>query len=293
MKVARPLRNVHGAPDPRARVRPLPALALALALAALVPPAAAQQGHGAQVAVTGATFPGVLVTDRAFTIDVDLQNKAGQEEQVYVYAVLYNMTGEQGACDMAHANQALSAYAKAVDLPALQSAHVDGAAERWEQKVNGSALDGTGAHEVCVVSTFQHCPPGTLLGCITDAYSLHLPVRVGNQAPRATASSDRDQAVTGQAVTFTAQASDPDGDALTLAWDLGDGAHATGLRVVHVYAQPGVYHVALTATDGFDPVTRNLTLIVDPAPAGGARTPALGLPALAGGLLVAAACRRR
>jgi hypothetical protein len=35
-----------------------------------------------------------------------------------------------------------------------------------------------------------------------------------------------------------------------LSWEMGDGRSATGARVSHTYAQPGLYQVWLTATDG-------------------------------------------
>jgi len=56
-------------------------------------------------------------------------------------------------------------------------------------------------------------------------------------------------------VVFTAVASDANGDALTMTWDLGDGQTATGASVVHLYATEGVFPVALTASDGRGGVT--------------------------------------
>lgn len=50
-------------------------------------------------------------------------------------------------------------------------------------------------------------------------------------------------------LTFTASANDPDGDALSFAWDLGDGRNASGETTSHVYDRPGAFLVRLTVRD--------------------------------------------
>jgi large repetitive protein len=50
---------------------------------------------------------------------------------------------------------------------------------------------------------------------------------------------------------FDASASvDPDGDALTYSWDMGDGTTAQGVKVSHAYAKSGTYKVTLKVDDG-------------------------------------------
>jgi len=51
-------------------------------------------------------------------------------------------------------------------------------------------------------------------------------------------------------VVFTATASDPDGDVLTLTWDFGDGVSGSGASVTHVYSSEGVFPVSLSIRDG-------------------------------------------
>jgi len=52
-------------------------------------------------------------------------------------------------------------------------------------------------------------------------------------------------------IEFSASAStDPNGDALTFAWDFGDGATGSGETVSHTYTAAGEYTVVLTASDG-------------------------------------------
>jgi subtilisin family serine protease/PKD repeat protein len=52
-------------------------------------------------------------------------------------------------------------------------------------------------------------------------------------------------------ITFDGSGSvDPDGNALTYAWDFGDGATGTGVSPTHAYASLGPFAVALVVTDG-------------------------------------------
>jgi parallel beta-helix repeat protein len=55
----------------------------------------------------------------------------------------------------------------------------------------------------------------------------------------------------GQEVEFDASgSSDPDGNALTCRWDLGDGTVSTEARVRHAYRRPGFYRLGLTVNNG-------------------------------------------
>lgn len=55
----------------------------------------------------------------------------------------------------------------------------------------------------------------------------------------------------GQAVTFDGSASsDANGDALTYAWDFGDGSFGDGVAPTHTFAAEGTYTIMLTVNDG-------------------------------------------
>jgi PKD domain/RTX calcium-binding nonapeptide repeat (4 copies) len=85
---------------------------------------------------------------------------------------------------------------------------------------NGSSVTDIGAFE------YQRVPPG-------PAFSV---------APAAP--------LFGELVAFDGSAtSDVDGDPLSLSWSLGDGGAAAGALASHLYALPGTYQAALTATD--------------------------------------------
>lgn len=71
-------------------------------------------------------------------------------------------------------------------------------------------------------------------------------------------------------VTFNANLSyDPDGDALNLTWDLGDGTDPVATSegsIVHVYLESGEYQVVLNVTDGQSAVTQTMRVTVEKAP---------------------------
>jgi len=76
-------------------------------------------------------------------------------------------------------------------------------------------------------------------------------VRPQNQAPtihEATVSAET--ADIANTLTFTGEATDPDGDAITYTWNFGDNSTATGATPTHRYPVPGRYIVLLTVTDG-------------------------------------------
>jgi hypothetical protein len=63
----------------------------------------------------------------------------------------------------------------------------------------------------------------------------------------------------GQPVTFSASASDPDGDPITYWWTMEDGTRYSSVGVgerVHVFDRPGTYVAWAAITDGFHPEIR-------------------------------------
>jgi bacillopeptidase F len=74
----------------------------------------------------------------------------------------------------------------------------------------------------------------------------------------------------GQVVFFEGSATDPDGDAVTVVWDLGDGTTSTQLTPGdHAYDSAGAYAVSFTATDEHglaDPTPDSRTITVTAAP---------------------------
>lgn len=88
----------------------------------------------------------------------------------------------------------------------------------------------------------------------TETGSFHatvwtLEASTDNRAPVAV-SGGPFQGFEGSPVSFDASgSSDPDGDALSYAWDFGDGSGAAEVSPTHSYADNGVFQVTLTVTD--------------------------------------------
>jgi PKD repeat protein len=72
-----------------------------------------------------------------------------------------------------------------------------------------------------------------------------------NLPPRAHAGGPRYTVANGQPLLLDgSRSSDPDGDTLSYAWDLGDGHTATGMRPAHTFPAPGRYVVIVRVNDG-------------------------------------------
>jgi PKD repeat protein len=75
--------------------------------------------------------------------------------------------------------------------------------------------------------------------------------QVTNRAPTVTVAATPSQGDAPLEVVLVATASDPDGDALSFAWDLGDGGRREDdASVSYSYASPGTFTATVTVTDG-------------------------------------------
>ena len=63
-------------------------------------------------------------------------------------------------------------------------------------------------------------------------------------------------------MTFTARATDADGDALRYQWLFGDSSQAEGETVTHVYTREGSFEVELQVSDGVTTTRASQTLVV-------------------------------
>ena len=111
---------------------------------------------------------------------------------------------------------------------------------------------------------------------ILDAYAALTYSAEPNGAPVAVVAGPT-SGTEGDALVFDGSSSyDPDGDALTYAWEFGDGGVAAGANPSHVYTEGGVFSVSLVVNDGkadsaADSMSVSITAVDDPpvADAGG------------------------
>lgn len=87
-----------------------------------------------------------------------------------------------------------------------------------------------------------------------------------NQAPTASPMVSLSSSSAPTTASFMAHASDPDGDALTYAWDFGDATdgsdQATVPEPTYLYRDPGTYTVALSVSDGTATSVSDLQVVV-------------------------------
>ena len=88
--------------------------------------------------------------------------------------------------------------------------------------------------------------------------ALAIAVRQPNRPPSITEVSVSSEIATVTApLTFTAHATDPDGDVLTYSWDFGDGQTGSEAQEPHAYGLPGWYIAVLTVSDGKGGIATN------------------------------------
>lgn len=131
---------------------------------------------------------------------------------------------------------------------------------------DGSQLSGLAVSYAVVTHVYQD--PGDYTARMTivgrsgkigrDEKVVSVSPAISNEPPTAHFTYDPPHLAAGEATTFTAVATDPDGDPLTYVCDFGDSETAEGQVVQKVYAAPGEYTVELVANDGKGETARHI-----------------------------------
>lgn len=124
-----------------------------------------------------------------------------------------------------------------------------------------SAGPGNTAGTLSWIPTFSQAGSYTVTftasNLLSGSAQTAITVTNANRAPTANPGGPY-SGVAGLPVAFDGSASsDPDADALSFAWDFGDGGSATGPKPSHTYSTGGLYVVTLTVTDAGIPSLSN------------------------------------
>ncbi len=141
---------------------------------------------------------------------------------------------------------------------------------------NGDVLSynwnfGNGETSLDVNPSTTYSEPGSYLVTLTvsdgenisSEVSKTITVEDGNIAPIANFTATPTTGIAPVTVSFDAStSSDENGDALTYAWDFGDGTSGAGVTIDHEYATIGEYTATLTVSDGSKTGTKTTTINV-------------------------------
>jgi PKD repeat protein len=189
-------------------------------------------------------------TDGPVTVSLRVTDPAGERD---VATVAVTVDNRPPAASIA-AEPAAPLSSDPVTFTAV-AADDDGsiASYAWDLDGDGGFDDGA---ERTATATFTVPGPAAVRLRVTDddgaAATTALEVIVGNRAPTATYSYSPNPVIRGEAVTFTAQPSDPEGRIDRLRWDFGgDGTfEAEGARVTTTFpASRTPFQVDLVVTD--------------------------------------------
>lgn len=172
------------------------------------------------------------------------------------YLSLLGIAGLFMAGCVIHEPPALVEIAKA--RKALDNAEKAGAAGRAPEKfyaLEQRYLQARGVYYACndaEAARLAQAIVADLNAPVAQAAPVPTPAPVGNRQPVCRLTVP-ERAQVGDSIAFDASASsDPDGDALTYTWDVGDGTplvRGTSPRTTHAYTRAGNYTVKVTGDD--------------------------------------------
>src|SRR6185503_17808334 len=211
-------------------------------------------GDGASA--TGATASHKYADNGTYTATLTVTDSHGAQTAANVQVAVANVTPSVGPIN-GIPNDPIPVGA----LVTLSASFADPRADaNWQYLVNWG--DGTtissgfiSSSGVPISSSHTYAAMGTFVVTVsvTDKDGARgtrtVNVTTLNRAPVANAGGPY-SGVEGSSVAFDGSASsDSDGDALSYAWDFGDGASATGAKASHTYVDNGTYTAKLKVTD--------------------------------------------
>jgi len=128
--------------------------------------------------------------------------------------------------------------------------------------VNASRTSGAFAWATLPADVGTFAVQFTAANARSGSATTRIEVGPPNRAPTADAGGPYAGSV-GVPVQFDGHgSSDPDGDALTMTWQFGDGVSGVGVEPAHTYRAEGVFQVALQISDGYALATDTATATI-------------------------------
>jgi PKD repeat protein len=114
---------------------------------------------------------------------------------------------------------------------------------------NGTSITATTPAQAQGTVNVHVTNPDTQSGTLVNGFSYVSPDDPGNEPPNVSASGNPTSGAAPLTVTFTANASDPDGSIAGYSWAFGDGQTSTAQSPTHTYQAAGTYNATVTVTD--------------------------------------------
>ncbi|WP_162139849.1 PKD domain-containing protein [Limisalsivibrio acetivorans] len=121
----------------------------------------------------------------------------------------------------------------------------------WSFGDGGTASIEDPTHEYTTPGTYTVSLTAVDDDNLTSTDSISITIDSSGTAPTIsiTEPTDNAEVYKGTDVTFKATASDPDGGAVTIGWDFGDGSYGSGAETTHPFNSTGTYTVQAKAED--------------------------------------------
>jgi PKD repeat protein len=207
-------------------------------------------GDGFLFSTTNATPTHNYAANGLYPVTLRVTDEVGGTDEDTTWSVIGELTGEPPIA--AAGGPYTGATNATITFDGTESEDPDGDIVFWRWSFGDGAVDNSGSTPSHIYTTSGTFDVILLVqddeGRV-DSHKTTATIGVGNLPPDNVDPGGPYFGTTGEAVSFSASADDPDGVIDSYAWDFGDGAMGSGETTTHTYASEGQYIVNLTVTD--------------------------------------------